>query len=211
MSVSLVVSLGLVAFAISRGLDSNAAGLLDAGRVVDLAQRTTSLVLIQQEVSLSLLLNPNAIEGAGRKIEAYDQNFLVRSEIRSLTTSSQVLQILRTMEELESKILRPLDTEILEMLYEDGAETTKAAYFDRVAPAERRYEELAEALRSAAHDRAIVEQAEMEVLNRATLQSVVVALLGGLALVSLVEDAVSRDLRKRLDDLSGGMQRFVDG
>jgi hypothetical protein len=206
MSVSLLVPLALVAFAINSGLAANAARLLDAKNVVELSQRTVSLILVQQEVSLSLLLNPEAIEEAARKIDAYDQNFEIRREILRLTTSPKVREILIAMEAHEANVLRPLDTKILEMLFAEPIEVTKLAYFKDVAPAARHYEELAKALGGFARREASIAEANMESLSGPALWSVAGSLAVGLAFVTLVGMLVSQDLRKRLGHLSDRLE-----
>ena len=195
MSVALIVPLAMVGLTIRTGLEYNPRDFLRARRVVELSQRVKSQMLIEQEVTLMMLLDEDALDMAPRKIDAYDKNIEILEEIEKLTHSPEIIHQIHQIRDLDAEVLRSLDTQVLEQLFAGNREQAVKIYFPRLAPVQHRFEDLIQGLSAVAEGYADSQEQQLGDLNRDTLQSVVLSLTTGLGLVAIFSLLVGRSLR----------------
>ena len=114
--------------------------LLQATQVKGLAVTSLSLLLTQQEVTKSMLLNPDNVIEAPRKIRAHDENIATLETMKSLAVSSTMITLVQQLTEMDERELTPLDTTILETLGGGQAEAAQALYFSTYEPKRMQYE-----------------------------------------------------------------------
>jgi methyl-accepting chemotaxis protein len=123
------------------------AALTRALHVKELAVKSLSLVLLQDDLSKSILLDPARLAPlAERKIQAFDDNLSTRREMTAATDSEELKSIIERLEGMEDQELRPLDTRILELLLSGDSDAAKRVYFSEYAPVQDDYIKLIETL-----------------------------------------------------------------
>ncbi len=123
------------------------AALTRALQVKELAVKSLSLVLLQDDLSKSILLDPDRLAPLSeRKIQAFDDNIATREKMVSVTDSEELLDIVRQLEAAEERELRPLDTKILELVLSGDPAEAKRVYFTDYAPVQDDYIALIETL-----------------------------------------------------------------
>jgi methyl-accepting chemotaxis protein len=116
------------------------ADLTRALQVKELAVKSLSLVLLQDDLSKSILLDPDRLAPLSeRKIQAFDDNIATREQMVSVTDSQELRSIVRRLEVAEERDLRPLDTKILELVLSGDPEQAKRVYFSDYAPVQDDY------------------------------------------------------------------------
>src|SRR5713226_8068487 len=74
-------------------LRSNAKELSDARQIQELAVTSLALLLVQDDSSKAMILDPSNQASGRRKIKAYDSNEAVFVKIASLSKSSEMLSV----------------------------------------------------------------------------------------------------------------------
>src|SRR5262245_18614557 len=95
--------------------------LVEAHEVKDLANQSLALLLTQEVVTKALLLSPDDLSAAARKVQAYDANAAVLERMKALARSTDVRERVDQLVQMETATLRPADTAVLESLGEAGA------------------------------------------------------------------------------------------
>lgn len=206
----LLLPIVMVSLSIRQGLFSNANELIEALRVSALARKSLSRVLIQDDVTKELFLDPGAIELAERKISAYDENLVILAELRRLSDVPQLTALIDQMAELEGR-LRPLDTEILETLLDGHVARARELYFGAYHEQRAEFEQLTVELGELAEKLAADAEARMLARNRQTVLEVAAALLVGMAVVALLVLGLSRRLGARTVTVLKSLQAVARG
>jgi methyl-accepting chemotaxis protein len=211
--LALLIPIAAVTYSVREGLFSNARELIDTLRVGGLAERSRGLILIQDDVTKELFLDPSAIELAERKISAYDQNLAILQELRALSSSPELDSIVEQMIALEAQI-RPLDTQILEVLLAGKAGDVGRArelYFGRYREIRREFEELSVAMAALSEELAREAEARMRERNRATVLQAGGALLAGMAAVAVLIVRLSRRIGRRTAAMLDVLEDVAEG
>ncbi len=201
-----MVSVG-VGFIAKNSLQHNADELVQAGRVKEMSVQTLSLLLIQDDASKAMLIDPTRMQEGQRKIEAYDQCQKVFSQIKETTKNNQVQQSLLALQDIDQKQLRPLDEELLEAVLGGDQKAAAKLYFEKYEPIRAKFEHELRALIAAAQEEVEVAALRVEQQNKASLQRIIIALVAGAALVMgvvvVLTRSVGRHLSKTISVLRG--------
>jgi hypothetical protein len=108
--------------------------LLQATQVKGLAATSLALLLTQQDVTKSMLLNPENIIEAPRKIQAHDDHITVLHTLQALATAPEVIDLVQQLTTMDERELMPLDTAILETLGDEKVEAAQTLYFTTYEP-----------------------------------------------------------------------------
>jgi methyl-accepting chemotaxis protein len=196
----LLVLMGGVIMAVTRtSLQSNARQLIDARRVKELAVTSLALRLTQESITEEMLLDPEHMDGAVDKIEAYDRSRTVMAQMDSLAASDTLRAILAHLRRLDELRLRPLDTHILELMAAGKAETARQVYFSEYRPVRAEYEGMTRQLTMVAEQDAIEAARAMAARNQRAFLNISLSLGVGLALVLLALFVVGSQVRAQLE------------
>ncbi|MDJ0787788.1 MAG: methyl-accepting chemotaxis protein [Myxococcota bacterium] len=208
--LALLIPVALVAASVRHGLLFNAEELIDALAIAGLADRSRSLILVQDDVTKELFLDPSAIELAARKIDAYDENRDVLRTLQGLTRSTELAPVVDEMVALEQRI-RPLDTEILETLLASRVERARGLYFGEYREIRDDFENLSVTLATSAERQADRAKGTMVARNRATVFQTAGALLAGIGVVAVLVLRLSREVAGRTTSVLAGIERVGQG
>jgi two-component system sensor histidine kinase/response regulator len=181
------------------GLESNARELIVAGELRELAVTSLALVLTQDDASKSLILDPDNVSADARKIKAYDQNRAVLDRIATLSTSRNIGRIVTDLKAIDESELRPIDTQMLELLADGHRDAAQKLYFRTYEPARARYAVLLEELGNEAKGATKSASASLQRRNQASLRNVCVTLALGLTFAIC---AALFETRRRASDLA---------
>lgn len=192
-------------------LEENSRRLQDARKVAELAARSFTLQLIQDGVTQTILLNPENLAEASRKIEAYDENAAAFARMKELSPTPEIQDLINRLNEIDEKDLRPIDTALLEAVGEGKAEEAKKLYFTRYLPQRGKYEALIRRLGEVA-DQAAVQAGDrmLEQNVQAQARSATVVLLG-ITLVGGLVWLVLRHAGRRLRVTAGVLEGVARG
>jgi methyl-accepting chemotaxis protein len=193
-----VLALGtLVAFRTKQNLGEEVRQLEAARQVKELSRSSLALLLTQEAVTKSMLLDPEDMSGASRKLEAYDENAAVFKSMRSLSRSAEVLSLIDQLEKLESAEMQPADTAVLEALGESGEEGAKKAYFSTYEPVRARYEQLVRKLAEVAEADAARASERMIEANQQAFLTTCVTLFAVIVVVAIAGLVMARQIGRR--------------
>src|SRR5579884_2205478 len=111
-----------------RSLRDNAAPLVAAQELRGFALTSLSLLLTQDDATKTMMLDPDNSTSNFRKIKAYDDNQTVLASIEKLSAASEVKQTLQEMRDLDSKVLRDIDTSVLEAVGDGKMDKARKLY-----------------------------------------------------------------------------------
>ncbi len=173
--------------------------LVDARRVKEMAILSLALLRSQDDMSKSMLLDPDRMDSLGvAKVEAYDESTVLLKRMDSLSTSAELRRLTLKLRAVDEERLRALDTRILELT---GAGESKAAtqlYFSEYEPVRAEYERLVEELGVVAEAHAENAARRVASANRRALIYISIALAAGIALVSFGLFGVARKVGSKL-------------
>jgi methyl-accepting chemotaxis protein len=169
-----------------------------ARSVQSLADRSLALILTQEAVTNSILMDPDNIVEAPRKIEAYDALQATLKQMRSLSTNPKLLDLIEQMTKLEVVELRPLDTQILENMAGGDLAAAKKVYSEHYRPLQERYATLVHQLGDLAAADASAAQESAVAKNDREFLVMAVVLAIGLAAAGLAVRLVLGRVRRRL-------------
>jgi methyl-accepting chemotaxis protein len=193
-----VLALGtLVASRTERDLGEQVRLLEDARQVKELSRSSLALLLTQEAVTKSMLLDPEDMSGAARKLEAYDENAAVFASMRKLSRSPEVLSLIGQLEKLEAAEMQPADTAVLEALGESGEEGAKKAYFSTYEPVRARYEQLVRKLAEVAEADAARASERMIAANRRAFTTTSLTLFVVIVVVAIAGLVMARQISRR--------------
>lgn len=213
--VPLVVMGLVVGFLAHRGLKQNAAELIDARRVKEMAETALALLLTQDDATKSLLLRPEELDVSNRKTSAYDASLKVFLQMEELTTSAKLKELIGQLRKIDDQELRPIDTDLLENLLGGKPEEAKAIYFKKYEPARARYEATLRLVGENAEAQAKASAVAMEDANRRSLLTLSAALVCGVLLVAArivwITRLITRQLQRLAESLAASAERTAVG
>ena len=173
--------------------------LVDARRVKEMAILSLALLRSQDDMSKSMLLDPDRMDSLGvAKVEAYDESTALLKRMDSLSTSADLRRLTLKLRELDEERLRGLDTRILELTAAGEAKAATQLYFGQYEPVRAEYERLVEDLGVVAEAHAESAARRVASANRRALVSISIALVAGIALVSFGLYGVARKVGTKL-------------
>src|ERR687892_1839914 len=121
--------------------------LVDARRVKEMAILSLALLRSQDDMSKSMLLDPDRMDSLGvAKVEAYDQASALLKRMDSVSRSAELKRLTSELRRVDEERLRALDTRILELTGEGNATAATRLYFSEYEPVRSEYEKLVEQL-----------------------------------------------------------------
>lgn len=205
ITVPLVLMGAGVGWITFQSLRANSAGLVEAHRIKQMAAESLSLVWRQDDMSKTLMLDPDDPNAGKEKIRAYDRNAALFERMKKMSADSEIAALINRIHELDDKELRDIDMQVLEALGEGRAEAGKKLYFQSYVPARARYEKLVRQLGDRAEAVAVAEERELARKNTASLRNIGAALAAGIAFVGLcaywLAEGLRRHLRSRIAEL----------
>ncbi len=187
------------------------AALVRARDLQDMANRSLSLILVQEAVTQSILADAENIVEAPRKIEAYDDLAGVLKNMRETANDAEINRVVDQMNELERALLRPLDTQILEKTAEGTGDGARKLFRDQYRPALERYTGLVHQLATIAQAKS--QQAEKDALatNRRVSNATTIVLAIGLVAVGMAARIVLSRVRRRLERTVDQLRQVAAG
>ncbi|HYX31976.1 MAG TPA: ATP-binding protein [Oligoflexus sp.] len=219
--LTLVVPLILVSIAVGvmtlNGLQDNASHLSELLRIESKTNRILSLLLVQDDASKAILIDPNQLEiFSAKKIEAYDAHKQLLIELQQEVGSGRFQELIQQLQEIDEQKLRPIDTQVLEKLFED-VDQARRMYFDQYETHKKEYERLIRELAAIGVDDLNRASEEMHKKNMQSLVHIALTLLLGIVVIAVTITILSRHVEKSdrntkslLDVLSEGLF-FFDG
>ena len=175
--------------------------LVDTRRVKEMAILSLALLRAQDDMSKSMLLEPERMDSLGvAKVEAYDEASALLKRMDSVSASADLKRLTSELRRVDEQRLRALDTRILELTGEGNATAATRLYFSEYEPVRAQYEKLVEQLGTVAEAHAEQAASRVSRANGRALASISVALAIGIALVSAGLFAVARQVGQKLHE-----------
>jgi methyl-accepting chemotaxis protein len=188
------------------------AELTRALQVKELAIKSLSLVLLQDDLSKSILLDPERLAPLSeRKIQAFDDDVATRQQMVAATDSEELREIVRKLEVMEEKELRPLDTKILELVLSGDPEEAKRVYFSDYAPVQEEYIALVERAADVAEQEARAALVRKDESDRRVLLEASGILGGAIGVVGVSLLLATHRVSSRLKEIAAVAEGIADG
>ncbi|MFZ0592005.1 MAG: methyl-accepting chemotaxis protein [Bryobacteraceae bacterium] len=198
-----LVPLALMGLIISlttwRSLRENATPLIRAQKLKELALTSLSLLLTQDDATKTMILDPDNPTSNMRKIKAYDANQKVIANIRTLSDSAEIRRTIDQMSDLDAKVLRDIDTTVLEAVGDSKTDKAKQLYFGTYEPQRAKYEAYVRRLVDLAETEAKAAGAQLQKSNVSSLRNILGALLIGLAVVAACLAFLAKSINRRMN------------
>jgi methyl-accepting chemotaxis protein WspA len=143
----LVVYLGVAALALAAAAhmrqrhNDTLSTMLRADKTRALAMQALTDTLVIHHITLRLLLDPDRLDLAPQKTQAFDRILGHYRALRELKVSGKLAGLLDQMEAMHDRELGAVDTRVLETVYENPAEARRL-FQEEYEPVLHRYEEL---------------------------------------------------------------------
>ncbi len=209
--VPLVAMLLAVGFTTKASIIEHSQALLQATRVKGLAVTSLSLLLTQQEVTKSMLLNPDNVVEAPRKIQAHDENVAALETMKSLAASSTMVDLVQQLTAMDERELTPLDTTILETLGEGRAAAAQTLYFSTYAPKRMHYEAVVRRLGDIAEADVQAAAARVAASSQRAVTWIYVTLGIGITLTVGTSWSIARRMVRPLRRMVGRLKDIAEG
>ena len=213
--VPLIVMGLVVGLLAHRALKQNAAELIAARRVKELAETALALLLTQDDATKSMLLHPEDLGVGDRKLVAYDASIVVFRQMEELTPSAKLKGLIGQLRKIDDQELRPLDTELLENLLGGKPAEAKAIYYKKYEPARARYEATLRLVGESAETQAKAAAVAMDDANHRSLLTLAAALACGVLLVAArivwITRSITRQLQRLAELLAASAERTAVG
>lgn len=188
----------VISFITWRSLRDNATPLVKSQQLRGLALSSLSLLLTQDDATKTMMLDPDNPSSNMRKIRAYDDNQRVLAQIAQLNDSRAVQETIRDMTALDTKVLRDIDTSVLEAVGDGKADAAKKLYFGSYEPERAKYEAYVRKLVQIADDQSRIAEKRLKESNASSLRNILTALLVGFSIVALSLTVVARSVTARM-------------
>ncbi len=142
--LAVIIALGAVSRQIvGHGLAESTTQLEASARIRLLTAEVTREVLVQNEATELMLLDPGQIaEVSEAKIAAYDRQTVAMAELQRLATGSEVSSLITALGRIDEVLLKPLDERLLESLASGETDAAKALYLSEYLPERSAYSTL---------------------------------------------------------------------
>ena len=188
---------------IRTSLDAQSTELVHTLEVKELAITSLSLVLRQDDLAKSVLLEPDRLMSLSeQKIEAYDQNLEIFARLKSLSNSDEIRGIIDKLNEIDETSLRPLDSEILEMLLSGRSERAREIYFTSYVPVRDSYSELVQELTEVANREATLAADRMKANNQRAWRNAFAIFIAVAVAVGVLVLLASRRVSRRIQNMT---------
>jgi methyl-accepting chemotaxis protein len=188
------------------------AALTRALHVKELAVKSLSLMLLQDDLSKSILLDPERLAPLSeRKIQAFDDNIATREQMVFATDSAELREIVRRLETIEERDLRPLDTKILELVLSGDPEEAKRVYFSDYEPIQTDYIALVQTLTQVAERDAQAAVLLKDENDRRILLEASGILGAAIVVVGIVLLLATQRVSARLREMAAVAEGIADG
>lgn len=196
----LIAVSSLVTLVTYQSLNSNAADLAKALTIQGKANRLLPLLLVQDDSSKAILIDPDQLGFfSTKKIAAYDEHKALIAELKTESENnpkySQMLSRLNFLSNLDETKLRAIDSFILEQLFENPAKA-RALYFTDYEPHRLEYEKGIRELTQIGNDLAAAASVEMTQKNTASLLQVSLALVLGIVVIATAITILSKQVER---------------
>jgi HPt (histidine-containing phosphotransfer) domain-containing protein len=206
----LVVTLAVAAIT-TRALSTNAAVLEEALRTEAQANRAWSLLLVQEDTSKAILIDPDRLaDYSAPKLAAYDEHQALLQTLRQETKDPQARAGLAELARIDSETLRPLDTRILELLFEDPA-AARRLYFEQYEPHHARYEAGIRKLVEDARAAVAYETEASRARDHASLAKILSVLIGSIAIIAVVIQILGQRVQRGQEQLRSLLRGMDEG
>ncbi len=182
-----------------RSLLDNATPLIRAKQLKELALTSLSLLITQDDATKTMMLDPDNPTSNMRKIKAYDENQKVIARVKELTASPEVRNTIGQMSELDAKVLRDIDTSVLEAVGDGKTDKARQLYFGTYEPQRAKYEAYVRKLVEISERESKAAAAQLQKSNATSLRNILGALLIGLAIVVACVAYLARSITKRMN------------
>lgn len=198
----------LVTIFTNSGLNDNAAELTTALQFQSEAKEILPLLLIQDDASKAILMDPEQFDlFSDKKIEAYDSHKIILEKIRNNSTNQNMINIIDEVFSIDEEFLRPIDTEILETMFED-IDKARNIYFEKYQPKREIYENLIRKLGELGTINAEIAHSSMKKNNLKSLLQILFALIIGIVVVLVVIVVLTRQIEltnSNMENLLGSL------
>ncbi len=186
-----------VGYLVRSSLRTNSKVLIEALETKALASEVLANVLIQDDATKSILVDSVKLaDQSTRKIAAYDSNVALL-KVLELSSEASVRAAVAKLNSIDQEYLRPLDTTILETLFENAAKA-RDLYFTKYEPHRVVYEENVRHLIALTSKHAVAAEATAESNNRTSVFNIIASILFGMLVVVVVLAVRVRGLSTRL-------------
>lgn len=185
--VPLLVLVSFVGYVVKIRLNNNSSALVSSLEIAGQANEILANSLIQDDATKAMLIDPNLLaEISEHKIAAYDRNLKLFAILKDKFSEDkpEAVKVIRTILSIDRFRMRPLDTEILELLFEDPAKAQET-YFKKYVPLQQQYENGIKDLIAIAQEDAMKEKELLERANRDSFIQIIASLLIGTSIISI--------------------------
>jgi len=200
-AVPLVVMGGMISLITWRSLRDNAAPLIAAQQLRGLALTSLSLLLTQDDATKTMMLDPDNPTSNVRKIKAYDDNEKVLAAIEKAGGSPEVQNTLRQMRDLDAKVLRDIDTSVLEAVGDGKVDKARKLYFETYEPERAKYEVYVRNLVKIADSESQRAEQHLRETNQRSLRNILAALVLGLGGVAAWFVFIAGSITRRMSSI----------
>ena len=203
----LTVVIAAISVLIYQDLSGNSQGLMEALQVEHMAAQTLPQLMVQEDVTKSLLLQPELLlDLSEKKIEAYDKNVALFKDLHDFTKSDAIRKSIEEMSRIDKELMRPLDTKIVETLFDDVT-AAQSIYFDEYLPIRLQFEALLKGVLDEIAADVAREKAQFKKSNTESLFLIISCLIGTLLLMTLfIVSTANRAARDLLNAIGGVKQ-----
>jgi methyl-accepting chemotaxis protein len=174
-------------FAAKNALEFNSEQLEQALEIKSLANRSMTLLHLQESATKTILLHPESlVENSDTKIKAFDESLATISRIRELSTDPEVNSLVNTMESIYKEKLRPRDSMILEKLFDDAGSASQIYFSKQSRDDFKEFESVNQKIYQLAEKNSVEAKAEMVRKNHAALISIGLTLATGIFLTTII-------------------------
>ena len=197
--LTLAAAIGVTMVTTRASIARHTGELVNARRVKEMAIQSLALLRAQDDMSKSMLLEPDRMDSLGvAKVEAYDEATALLKRMDSLSPGDDLKRLTSNLRSLDEEKLRTLDTRILELTAAGDAKAATRLYFAEYEPVRAEYENLVEQLSVVAELHADDAARRVAEANRRAFTYITLALIAGVAFVSIGLYGVARNVGSKL-------------
>jgi methyl-accepting chemotaxis protein len=198
----------LLVAVIAYGYRDTARSLDDLSRAFELkslSEEGLALLFVQEQKSQAMLIDPaNASQYAPPKVKAYDDHMAVIQKMGKLTAGRPAGAIIDELKKIDEQELRPLDTQTLELLFDNPAQA-RAQYLTRYEPVRAKYEAQVRKLVNTMEQDAKLEQETIAAANRRGFYNIMAILGISLAAMAGAQVLLIRSTTRSTSNIAGGV------
>ena len=211
LAVPLILISIAVTFMTFKGLRNNATDLAEFLRFESKTNRILSLLLVQDDASKAMLIDPGQLETfSAKKIEAYDELKQLITELQAEAEAENVKDIIKKLQEIDEQKLRPIDSLVLEKLFED-VDAARKMYFDQYEVEKHEYEGLIRKLAEIGTSDLKQATESLHSKNMQSMLQIGAALLLGILVVMITITILSRQVERSEENIKSLLAVLNEG